>query len=41
MVIDLKNGYIRPGDEVTMFISQKYEKSIDKLNIGIVVPLNV
>lgn len=28
IVIDLKNGYIRPGDEVTLFIYQKYDGEI-------------
>ena len=28
IVIDLKNGYIRPGDEVTLFIYQKYDGDV-------------
>ncbi|MDD3574272.1 hypothetical protein [Methanospirillum sp.] len=28
IIIDLKNGYIRPGDKVTIFIYQKYDGEI-------------
>lgn len=28
IIIDLKNGYIRPGDKVTVFIYQKYDGEI-------------
>ncbi len=28
IIIDLKNGYIRPGDKVTLYIYQKYDGEI-------------